>query len=62
MDSMIIQELLIAVLSIGALVGGTACIVLRDRRFERDAKGTDNKGSNRKARRSAQVVAQGYSA
>ena len=58
MDSMIIQELLIAVLSIGALVGGTACI----RRFESDAKGTDNKGSNRKARRSAQVVAQGHSA
>ena len=52
MDSLIIQELLIAVLSIGALVGGTACIVLRDRRFESDAKGTD-KGSNRKARRSS---------
>ena len=62
MDSLIIQELLIAVLSIAALVGGTVCIVLRDRRFQSAGKGTGNKGSNRKARRSAQVVAQGHSA
>ena len=62
MDSMVIQEFLIAVLSIGALAGGTVCIVRRDRRFEDDAKGTGNKGSNRKARRNAPIVAQGHSA
>lgn len=62
MDSMIIQELLIAVLSIGALAGGTACIVRRDKRFESEAKGTDDKGSNRTARRGTPLVAQSHSA
>ena len=62
MVSMIIQEFLIALLSIGALVGGTACIVRRDKRFESEAKGTESKGSGREVRRGTPLVAQGHSA
>ena len=48
MDSMMLQEILILVLSIAALGGGTACIVIRDRRWNRqDDDGKKNVGKKR---------------
>lgn len=43
MSSMLIQELLMLVLSIAALAGGTACIIRRDRRENADTREHDEK-------------------
>lgn len=60
MGSMLIQELLILVLSIAALAGGTACIIRRDRRENADAREHD--GKKTREMRNAELSAQHHAA
>ena len=53
MDSMIIQELLISVLSIAALAGGTAGIINRDRHSSSDDSNGGKKNRKQRSKKSA---------